>query len=782
MANDAKRPGVWGIDLGQCALKAIRLEEEDGAIKATAFDYIEHPKILNQPDADADQLTREALEGFLSRNDLKGDLVAISVPGLNGLARFVKLPPVDEKKIPDIVRFEAKQQIPFPLHEVVWGFQRLGGATKNDNMVMDAEIGLFAMKRDMIAKSLQHFKDVGVEVHFIQMAPLALCNFLAHDRLGKGAAKTEDDEDQKGGDKDCVVGLDIGSDNSNLVITDGERIIWQRPIPVGGNHFTRALTKDLKLTFAKAEHLKRNAIKSPDLKKILAALKPVLNDFVSEVQRSLGYFTNTHRDANIQYMLGLGNAFRLPGLQKYLQEKLQLEVRKLQKIERLDGEETVTAAPQFVENLLSFGVAHGLALQGLNATRIHTNLLPPEIAQERAVRAKKPWAVAAAAVLLLITPPLLLGWTASLASWTSDGVKNATKLLAREATDAAADLASFTEYELKAEESRKRMLKLAGGVNERLNWLALNTFINEALPRPDGSHLVKEARDGSRPYQKYFDARGKNAAQRWPELKAKLADGSVLTTEEQKELEDVVKRFLVQVQIEGVAALYSDNLQKDKVAVLLATQGLIIPTGGWVVEIRGYTYHNDRENFVKNTLVENLIDLAEPDPKNRRLADVKLPPEVETALREEKDGVKKARVAPITLFTSNVDSNPLPGRFYKISTSPTAFLLGIWGYKAPPAVPGQKKDTGPQLLIKGGKTTPPDRKSWRPPMSTGASESFGAQLPGAAPKSLFFTAPAPGGGPGGPAPVRIIPAPRTEFVVWLIWQEPQTVSGSTYGF
>src|SRR5204863_3912776 len=122
-----------------------------------------------------------------------------------------------------------------------------------------------------------------------------------------------------------LAALDIGADGSSLIITDGEKVIWQRPIPLGGNHFTRALTKDLKLTFAKAEHLKRNATKSPDLKKILAALKPVLNDFVGEVQRSLGYFTNTHRDAYIQYMVGLGNAFRLPGLQRFLGEKLQLD-------------------------------------------------------------------------------------------------------------------------------------------------------------------------------------------------------------------------------------------------------------------------------------------------------------------------------------------------------------------------------------------------------------------------------------------------------------------------
>ena len=153
------------------------------------------------------------------------------------------------------------------------------------------------------------------------MAPLALCNFVAYDLLEARTAWPRAAR-QTAGKKKCVVALDIGTDNSNLVITDGERIIWQRPIPLGGNHFTRALTKDLKLTFAKAEHLKRNAAKSPRPEEDPHGhCKPVLNDFVGEVQRSLGYFTNTHRDAQIQYMVGLGNAFRLPGLQKYLQRE-----------------------------------------------------------------------------------------------------------------------------------------------------------------------------------------------------------------------------------------------------------------------------------------------------------------------------------------------------------------------------------------------------------------------------------------------------------------------------
>src|SRR6185437_16166223 len=202
--------GVWGINLGQCGLKAIRLQEIDGQLIATAFDYVEHPKILSQPDADPDQLTREALDKFLSRNNLRGDIVAISVPGQSGLARFVKLPPVEEKKIADIVRFEAKQQIPFNLEEVVWDYQKIGSGAITDGFAMETEIGLFAMKRDMVNRYLQHFKDVGVEVHLVQMAPLALCNYVAYDLLGKDALGGASEGADR---KNCVVALDIGADS-----------------------------------------------------------------------------------------------------------------------------------------------------------------------------------------------------------------------------------------------------------------------------------------------------------------------------------------------------------------------------------------------------------------------------------------------------------------------------------------------------------------------------------------------------------------------------------------
>jgi len=137
---------VWGIDVGRCALKAIKLRvAADGKVEIVAHDYVEHAKILSQPDADRHALIGAALEKFLSHNDTSKDQIVVSVPGQHTLARFTKLPPVAAKRIPDIVRYEADQQIPFDMDEVIWDYQPVGGAAGPGE---EMEVALFAIKKD----------------------------------------------------------------------------------------------------------------------------------------------------------------------------------------------------------------------------------------------------------------------------------------------------------------------------------------------------------------------------------------------------------------------------------------------------------------------------------------------------------------------------------------------------------------------------------------------------------------------------------------------------------
>lgn len=147
-----------------------------------ACEYIEYPKILTQPEADPVELIQAALEQLISRHDLKGDTVAVSVPGNLGLSKFIKLPPIEAKKIPDIVKYEARQQIPFPLEQVVWRWQRLAGGMEEGGFVLDAEVALFAMKREQVFKTLSPLTQAGIHVDVLQL-PIALANMAMFDQL-----------------------------------------------------------------------------------------------------------------------------------------------------------------------------------------------------------------------------------------------------------------------------------------------------------------------------------------------------------------------------------------------------------------------------------------------------------------------------------------------------------------------------------------------------------------------------------------------------------------------
>src|SRR5207237_1574556 len=142
-----------------------------------------------------------------------------------------------------------------------------------------------------------------------------------------------------------------GAENTDLIIAEGETV-WLRSIPIGGNNVTEALVKAFKLNFAKAEEMKRSASTSKYARQIFQAMRPVFADLVAEVQRSIGFYASTHRDSRIKRILALGGTFRLPGLQKYLQQNLQVEVERL---DNLGGGAPADSklATGFNDNLLS---------------------------------------------------------------------------------------------------------------------------------------------------------------------------------------------------------------------------------------------------------------------------------------------------------------------------------------------------------------------------------------------------------------------------------------------
>lgn len=584
----ATSESVWGIEIGQSALKALRCNYRNSEVHAEAFDYIEYPKILSQPEADPDELISEALAKFLERNDSRKVKVCLSVPGQSGLAKFFKPPPVEVKKIADIVRYEARQQIPFDLNDVVWDYQMMPGSTVEEGFALESEVGLFAMKREMVYRQLQPLDAAGIEVDVIQLAPIAIYNMLAYDRMHERVDSDVFDVDNP---PPSSVLLSIGTDSSDLIVTNGFRI-WQRSMPIGGNHFTRQLTKDLKLTFAKAEHLKRNAREAVDPKMIFQTMRPVFNDLVTEVQRSIGFFRSLNRKAEINELLVTGNTVKMPGLAGYLGKNLGFEVHVLDRFNRLGGED-VLSIPTFRDNAPTYAVCYGLCLQGLGISQIHASLVPREIVVQRVIRAKKPWAVAACATMMA-------GMVGHYAFTERSWAKTHPDIWGR-AASAVSQMNSYSSSQISEDETLNSKLnylttlgtEVSSTAERRLLWLEVIRTINAAVPRT-------EYADGKVPSPKVvpFEER---------------QDIHILSLES-KHFDDLTTWFT-----EPLAKRWRDEY-RNWVRILGETLPETVatdtgPTGpGWVFELKGYHYYNspkrmgsEGSNHVRKYLVTNLL-------------------------------------------------------------------------------------------------------------------------------------------------------------------------------
>jgi type IV pilus assembly protein PilM len=610
----AKKLGVWGIDIGQFALKALRCTLDGaGKVVADKFDFIEYPKILSSPDADPEELIRDALKQFLSRNKLVGDKVAISVSGQSGLSRFFKPPPVEVKTLPDIVKYEVKQQIPFPIDEVIWDWQQLGG-TVVEGRAIDAEVGLFAMKREAVYRALRPLTEADIDIDIVQLAPLALFNYVCHDVIDNMPNPEEFDPDNP---PPSYVVMAIGTDTTDLVVTNGVKL-WLRSIPIGGSHFTRQLSRELKLTQAKAEHLKRNARQSENPKAVFKAMRPVFNDLVNEIQRSLTYFQSMDKTAQISEIILLGNAAKLPGLRQFLNTQLELEISKSDSFRKLEGAE-VTKQPTFSDNLLSFAACYGLCIQGLKKGAIKTNLLPREIVVERVIQAKKPWVLASVGALMM---GLVLGlfFKANNMFLVSPSFKDGNgKDWPAAFSRVSAESNKSSGFKTK-DEALKQMLdnfkvigkELSSASEAKATWIDIYSALYQALPKDpriqaliDSSGMAASANPKEIPYEDREELYIDHIDTVYYEDLATWFSGPVKAIYESQK----------QVTVEDLERSGDEATEADA-ETTEDTDNPVSGKPGWVIEIRGHHFHNSQkqiekklsgQSFLKESFIKNLV-------------------------------------------------------------------------------------------------------------------------------------------------------------------------------
>jgi type IV pilus assembly protein PilM len=309
LSSWVKRPrsgdAAWGIDLSGSGLKAVKLvrRPKEETVKLAAFDVIEHAAPLCQAsETGRRDLLAETLKKFVARNNLKDQIVCVVFPGTQMLGRFFPVPPVEPKRISDLMEYEVRQQVPIPLDQLEWDYHIWYDEGAGEHLSSAAM--LVAARQHHIRQRLTLLEDAGVKPSLLQGDAVALYNFY---RCALSEANGHE----------CVALLDLGADMTTFVACSRDRV-WFRSVPRGSDDFNKSLMRQFEASFATAEQLKHQPAKAKRIGKLHQAWAPAFDVTLKDLRDSLAAYEALDRREKISAILALGGGFQILGLHRHL--------------------------------------------------------------------------------------------------------------------------------------------------------------------------------------------------------------------------------------------------------------------------------------------------------------------------------------------------------------------------------------------------------------------------------------------------------------------------------
>lgn len=351
------------LDIGSSSIRLCELSQTKAGFQLNKYYQRE---VLCDPAEDEEkkrQARVAAIKALIKEARVRTRKTILSVPGRSVFTRARTLPPVPEYKVSQIVGYEIRQQIPFPLEQIALDYQILNRTESGSYDVMMA-----AIKVDVVEKHLEVLKETKSAIDVVDVSPFAAYNWLKH-------------TGEFGTDGECVALLDLGAGTTEIVIERGNQFRFTRPLNMGGNDITAALKTALNSTFAEAEKFKRERAFAPTGDpardgKMGEVLNPVLSRLVGEISRSFGYFRSLPGGGMVDRVIVTGGGACLRNMVPYLQRQLGIEVRI---VRPLAGVAVGANAQQANEHPEQACVALGMALRCCQPTAIEINLIPPRI-------------------------------------------------------------------------------------------------------------------------------------------------------------------------------------------------------------------------------------------------------------------------------------------------------------------------------------------------------------------------------------------------------------------
>lgn len=392
-----KSKSFLGLDFGAGSLKAGEFElTEAGGLCLKNFGVL--PLGLEgSQDSMREGVLIKALQELSSKQGFAAKNVNACAPGFHVFSKYVKLPPVDTSKVTQIIQYEAQQNVPFPLEEVVWDYQIAGTLPSGE-----LEVFLVAIKSDLVEGLFKVAENCGYRLQLVDASPAALVNAFRYNYA-----------DLEG----CSMLLDIGAKTSNALFFEKNKSS-SRGINIGANSITQDFASESKMTFTKAEAFKiaegfvslggaYEEPENPQTAQISKIARQVMTRLHIQVNQTIQFYRGQQGGSAPQRLFLAGGASLMPYTAQFFSEKLNIPVEYFNPLRNIQIDPSVNLE-ELARVAHCMGEVVGLGLRNLAQCPIELNLMPKTIRSRQQFNQKKPYFVAT--VLSTALGLAAMGW------------------------------------------------------------------------------------------------------------------------------------------------------------------------------------------------------------------------------------------------------------------------------------------------------------------------------------------------------------------------------------
>src|ERR1041384_7105150 len=380
------------VDFGAGSLKLAEFEvNEAGGLRLKQF-AIKSLGLEGSQEGKREAVILKTLQEVITEKGIKAREVNVCAPGFHVFSKFVKLPPVDANKVTQIIQYEAQQNVPFALAEVVWDYQILGSTSGGE-----LEVLLVAIKSDIVEGLFRVAESAGLRLQLCDVSPAALCNAFRYNY---------------GDLEDCTMLLDIGAKTSNLLFFEKGKV-FSRSINLGANSITQDFANESKKKFDVAEKIKISegfvslggAYEEPE-NQDQAAISKIARQFMTrlhiQVNQTLQFYRGQQGGSAPLRLFLSGGASIMPYTAQFFAEKLNVPVEYLNPLRSVQIDPAVNLE-ELARVAHSLGEVVGLGLRNLAHCPVELNLMPESTLRWQSFNQKKPYFVFTLLSLVLMS-------------------------------------------------------------------------------------------------------------------------------------------------------------------------------------------------------------------------------------------------------------------------------------------------------------------------------------------------------------------------------------------